>query len=36
MLVDYSLSFASGELLFSDSGGRQISNSVFARAVMTP
>jgi 23S rRNA (cytosine1962-C5)-methyltransferase len=36
MLADYSLSFTFGELLFSDSGGHQISNSVFARAVMSP
>jgi 23S rRNA (cytosine1962-C5)-methyltransferase len=36
MLADYSQVFTSGELLFSDSGGRQISNSVFARAALTP
>jgi len=35
MLADYSMSFTSGELVFSDSGGRTISNSVFARGVVT-
>jgi 23S rRNA (cytosine1962-C5)-methyltransferase len=32
MLGDYSMTFTSGELFFSDSASRQISNSVFARA----
>jgi len=32
MLGDYSITFTSGELFISDSGSRQISNSVFARA----
>jgi 23S rRNA (cytosine1962-C5)-methyltransferase len=32
MLVDYSLELSAGELFFTDSAGRRISNSVFARA----